>query len=170
MPAITIERSADEAVVTMAWHDLFAIWLKGLSTVANQREAEQQAQRCMDQWPRGIGLMVIIDETTPPLSNEVRRELDAIYRRLSPGLRGVCYVILGRGINMAIARGTLTATNWITRRAYPTSTTSDLKKGATWLHYTLGDDPERGTVDQFIHALTAAVSGEDPQTLRIKRQ
>ncbi len=169
MPAITIERSSDEAVITMAWHDLVAIWLKGPLTIANQRESEQHTRQCIAQWPRGIGMMVVIDET-PPVSAEVRRELDAIYRRIGPGLRGVAYVVLGGGFNALVARSALTAGGWLARHPYPTSTTGDLKKGVSWLHYTLGEDPERGTVDQFIQALAAAVSGEDPQTLRIKRQ
>lgn len=170
MPAVTIERSSDDAVITMVWHDLVAIWLKGPLTIANQRETEEFIRECIGQWSRGIGLMIVIDEDTPQISNEVRKELEAIYHRLGPSLRGVAYVVLGGGFNALVARSSLTATGWVTRRSYPTSTSGDLRKGTTWLHYTLGEDPERGTVDQFIHALSAATRGEDPQTLRIKKK
>jgi hypothetical protein len=170
MPAVTIEHSLDEAVMTMSWHDLFAIWLKGTLTIANQRETEEHAQKCIRQWSRGIGIMVVVDDSTPPISTEVRRELDAIYRRLTPGTRGVSYVILGNGFNTAVARGALAATNWVMRRPYPTSTANDLNKGARWLHYALGEDPERGSVEQFIQALAAAVRGEAPQTLKTQKQ
>jgi hypothetical protein len=139
---------------------MFAVWLTGTRTIANHREMEHHAQQCIQQWPRGIGMMVAIVDTTPPISTEVRREVDAIYDRLTPGVRGVSYVILGSGFNIAVARGALTATSWVPRRPYPTSTTNDLKKGTHWLHYSLGEDPERGSIDDFIQALTAAVRGE----------
>jgi hypothetical protein len=164
MPAVTITRSLDEAVITMSWHDMFAVWLKGTVTIANQREMEHHAQKSIQQWPRGIGMMVAILDTTPPIANEVRRELDGIYNRLTPSTRCLSYVLLGSGFNIAVARGALTATNWVTRRPYPTSTTNDLRKGTNWLHYALGEDPERGSIDEFTRALTAAVRGEVPQT------
>jgi hypothetical protein len=170
MPAVTIERSSDEAIITMAWHDLFTIWCQGPLTVTNQRDAEKHARKSIEQWSRGIGLMVVLDETTPPPSNEVRPELNAIFGRIGPSIRGISYVIRGKGFNAMVARSTLTAATWLARRPYPTSTTDDLKKGAKWLHYTLGEDPERGTVDQFVHALTAAARGEEPQTLRTNKQ
>lgn len=170
MPAVTIERSSDESVLTMAWHDLFAIWFQGPLTVANQREAEQHARKCIDQWSRGIGMMIVINEAMPPPSNEVRPELNAIFGRIGSSLRGVAYVVHGKGFNAMMARSTLTASTWLARRPYPMSTSSDLTKGAKWLHYTLGEDPERGSVEQFVQALAAASRGEEPQTLRTKKQ
>lgn len=168
MPAVTIERSTDDAVVVMFWHDILAVWLKGPATIANQRDAERIASKLLEQWPRGIAMMVVIGVGLPLPSAEVKRELDAIYRRLAPNLRALSYVVLGSGFHPTMVRSHLIASNWVMRRPYATSTTGDVKKGATWLFYTLGEDAERGSVDQFTQALAAAVRGEAPTTLRTR--
>jgi hypothetical protein len=69
-----------------------------------------------------------------------------------------------------MTRATLMTMNLITRRPYPTSVHSDVRKGAEWLFSTLDRDPERGTVDQFTQALSAAVRGEAPTTLRTQQK
>jgi hypothetical protein len=170
MPDVTIERSADETTVFMSWHDLLAVWVNGSATVENQNETARHAQVLVERWPRGIGIIVVIDDGSPAPSKEVKQEISAMYQRLAPNLRGVCFVMKGHGLQMAMVRGTLIAMNWVARRPYPTSITGDLQKGVNWLHYTLGNDPDRGTVDQFIVALNAAVLGEPLQTLRMRKK
>ncbi len=63
----------------MSWHDIHAIWLKGPTTIENQRQAEQSARALFDRWPRGVGMMVVIDVALPALPPDVRKELDVIY-------------------------------------------------------------------------------------------
>jgi len=168
MPAITVERSKDETVVVMCWHDIVAIWIKGPMSIANQRDNEQRTKKWAERCPRGIGMMVVIEEGLPMPSAEVKRELNAIYDRLAPIVRGAAYVIHGGGLYGSMVRGSLTAMKWINPKRYPSSFAADVKQGAQWLYCTLGDDDERGTVDQFADALSAAARGEEPMTLRTR--
>ncbi len=170
MPAVTIERSTDDAVLIMTWHDFYVVWLDGPMTVENQRESEAFGRKLMERWPRGVGMLVVINEAARAPTPEVRKELNEIYRRITPNLRGVSYAILGSGMSVQLAKATLIGMNLLARRPYRSSVTSDLRNAAKWLFYTLGEDPERGTVDQFLQALKSAVQGESPQTLRTQKR
>jgi hypothetical protein len=169
MPTVTIEQSTDEALVLMFWHDVSVAWVKGAATAANQIETYRHIKKFIDQWPRGVGTMVVISPTAQPLSDDARKEQEKIYRDFGPKTRGMVYVLLATGFQAAMARATLITLNLITRRPYPTSVHSNVKDGAQWLFSHLVHDPERGTVEQFTQALTAAVRGEAPTTLRTQK-
>jgi len=170
MPTVVTAKTKDEAVHILTWHDIGAIWVKGIPTVENQRETELLVINALGQYANSYGAFVIINAALPPPTYEVRTELDTIYNRLAPRLRCVAYVILGSGFQTALIRTALVGSNWVSRRPYPTSTTSDLRKGASWLYYTMPKDPERGNVDDFLGALDAFMHGEVPDTIRGKRK
>jgi hypothetical protein len=169
MPAVTIEHTTDEAIVFMFWHDVYVAWVKGSATVANQIESYRHIKKVSELWPRGVATMVVIGPTAGPVSDDVRKEQDKIYRDFGSRMRCMAYVILGTGFQASVARATLMTMNLLTRRPYPTSVHSDVSKGAEWLFSHLVQDTQRGTVEQFTQALTAAVRGEAPTTLRTQK-
>jgi hypothetical protein len=79
-------------------------------------------------------------------------------------------VILGGGIKATVIKTALMGSNWLSRRPYPTSTTTDLKKGISWMYYTMPKDPERGSEGDFLEALNAMMRGEAPDTIHGKRK
>jgi hypothetical protein len=169
MPAVSIEHTSDEAIVLMFWHDVYVAWVKGAATVANQVESYRHIKKVSDLWPRGVGSMVVIGPSAGHLTDDARKEQDKIYRDFGSKMRCMAYVILGTGFQASVARATLTTLNLVTRRPYPTSVHSDVNKGAEWLFSHLVQDIQRGTVEQFTQALTAAARGEAPSTMRTQK-
>lgn len=170
MPTVVTAKTKDEAIHILAWHDICAIWFKRMPTVDNQRETERLVLAALGQHASRYGSFVIINGDLSPPPYEVRTELDVIYNRIGPRLRCVSYVILGGGLKATLIKTSLVGSNWLSRRPYPTSTTSDLKKGISWMYYTMPKDPERGSEEDFLEALNAMMRGEGPDTIRGKRK
>lgn len=166
MPTVKTAQSKDAAIHIMAWHDVGVLWFNGNPTVENQRETETLMIEALGQHANRYGAFVLINGEVHPPTYEVRQELDIIYDRIAHRLHAVAYVILGRGFQGAVIRATLIGSNWLSRRAYPTSVSGDLGKGANWLYYTMPKDPERGDVGEFLNAVEAMMRGEAPETLR----
>lgn len=168
MPAVIVERTSDEAVILVFWHDVGVVWLKNQGTVTNQTEAAQFVRKNLESWPRGVGLMVGLSNGLPPPPPDVRAALDGIYEELAPDIRALTYVLQGSGFQRATMRGVLMTMNLLVRRPYPTNVYSDLVDGTSWLFKKLAPDRERGTVDQFVATLSTILRGETPVTLRTK--
>lgn len=155
-------RSADGEIIGLHHHDLFALVIAGRASVENQREAERWVIECARGLSSKMGLVVVIDAAVPMPEDAVRRELDAIYLRLSPQIRAVGYAIEGTGFHSAAVRAVLTGVNFVTRRPYPTHTTSDLRGALSWVLGQLERDPRRGeplaVIDAFDRARADARS------------
>lgn len=93
-------------------------------------------EKCIEQvdksFPDGIVFFVVVEPGAPILTAEQRKEMEQIYARFSPRLRGAAQVVEGGNLWSLTARSVMTALRLVQRRPYPTRVFSDVLEGAEW--------------------------------------
>lgn len=85
-----------------------------------------------NQWPDGIMFFVLLEPGAPILNAEQRKEMEALYLRWGPKLRGTAQVVEGGNLWSLTARSVMTALRLVQRRPYPTRVFAEVDEGAEW--------------------------------------
>lgn len=85
------------------------------------------------QYPEGIVFFVIIEQGSPLLDSEQRKEIEAVYARWAPTMRAVAQVVEGGNLWSVTIRSLMTAIRLVQRRPYPTKVFTEVGEGVQWI-------------------------------------
>jgi hypothetical protein len=112
-------RTLDEDHCVATWdRALIQIWM-GNVTSANVENLASVARAYLDQRRMPISSIAIVEPTSPPPSDHVRRELSSFYRELAPRMKEQIVVAEGSGFRSALVRGVGLTLSTLAPRSLP---------------------------------------------------
>ncbi len=91
------------------------------------------AGKVAKRYPDGIVFFVIIEQGSPLLDAEQRKDIEAVYARWAPSMRAVAQVVEGGNLWSVTIRSLMTAIRLVQRRPYPTRVFTEVREGAEWI-------------------------------------
>jgi hypothetical protein len=113
--------------------NVFAIIDDGRTLPEEYMAAERLILDKTAEVPGGLGCIVVVPAGAKPPPEAQRKAIDGVLTRLSSHLRGLVWVVEGRGFGAAAVRGVLIGLSLYGRRAYPTQVSSSLDDALGWL-------------------------------------
>jgi hypothetical protein len=101
-----------------------------------------------------FGLMVVVEEDSPPPQVDGRRALGELYRQLSPNLLGVALVIRGQGFLLSAARALMSAV--LAPYQFPSRIFADPESAIPWMSNYVTQRHHFVTRDDLGHLITSA--------------
>jgi hypothetical protein len=120
-------------VPVVLWRDIFALVDRGRTSVSDYPALEAMVRKQAEQYPRGLGCLVIIPANADPPPDDVRRAINDVLTRLAPSLLCLCWLVEGRGFRAAAVRAALAGLRIARRPPYPTTVASDMIAALRWI-------------------------------------
>ena len=117
------------------------------SAVRSQHLAafDETAGKVAQRHPDGIVFFVIVEQGSPLLDAEQRKEIEAVYARWAPSMRAAAQVVEGGNLWSVTMRSLMTAIRLVQRRPYPTRVFTEVNEGAAWVApYVIGPANDNG--------------------------
>jgi hypothetical protein len=145
-PSVTTAKHRWQAPIVFTG-SVFAIIDDGRAQPEEYLEAEALILAKAAELPGGLGCMVIVPAGAKPPPDAQRKAIDGVLTRLSSHLRGLAWVVEGRGFGGAAVRAVLIGLSLYGRRPYPTQVSSSVDDALGWLLTKLGTDADQDAVE-----------------------
>lgn len=145
--------AVDENYAAAVWRNMLLVIWRQETQAAAVVSAANSLQNLMKDYPKGVGIMQVVEERAPPPDAQARAELA---KMLSTGVTSVkCSSVVheGSGFRAAMVRGVVTAISLFTKPPYPHQVKERIAEAANW-HAVLLKEPNPET---YANELTAAV-------------
>jgi hypothetical protein len=100
------------------WQDLFVMTDDGSLPIARYATLELTIREQARNYPKGVGILVILPPETRPPPDDVKKCVKATLTRLAPVMSSLGYVIEGTGFKGVAARATLVGMKIFSSRPY----------------------------------------------------
>jgi len=154
-PPASGARRARHAPIVFAG-SVFAIIDDGDTQAEEYLEAEALIAAKAEELHGGLGCIVIVPVGAKPPPEAQRKAIDGVLTRLSSHLRGLVWVVEGRGFAAAAIRGVLIGLALYGRRPYPTQVSTSLDDGLGWLFTKLGASAEADAIQAAARRIVEA--------------
>ena len=128
--------------------DVFAIVDDGNALPEEYLEAERLIHEKTAKHPGGLGCIVVVPAGSRLPPEAQRKAIEGVLTRLSSHLRGLGWVVEGRGFQAAAVRGVLMGLSLYGRRPYPTHVSTSVRDALGWLATKLANEAAAADIDR----------------------
>jgi len=130
---VRVVRGGDGLAIGEVSNVCIAVWRAEVSRARFDVQREGLAE-VVSRHPEHVGFLCVIEPTSAPPDDELRRAIADMVRVNQPHLRCIACVVEGTGVRNAVARSTLTAMALLVgRRVVPFSVFGTVSASATWM-------------------------------------
>ncbi len=133
--------------------DVFAIIDDGRATPAEYEEAERIIHVEGQKHAGGLGCVVIVPAGAKPPPEAQRNAIEGALTRVAKYVRGLVWVVEGRGFQAAAVRGVLIGLSLYGRRPYPTHVSTQLHDALGWLATKLARDMDAAEMERAVQKI-----------------
>jgi hypothetical protein len=125
---------SDEGIVVAETANVcVVIWRGAVTRIPFEKQSSGLAM-VVDRHPGNAGFLVVIEPTTKPPEDELRRASTQMLQAHGDRLNCVACVIEGQGFRASVARGVVSGMLLMTRHRHsPVSFPPNVRAGATWM-------------------------------------
>ena len=146
---------ADDAVRLAHAGPVFVNMWRGAITVERLERVVGIQRKLFVDHP-SMGVVTIIEPTTPLIGNKEREVGDRLQRETAKHLVATAYVIEGSGFMAAAARGVLSTTQMLLRSAFPMKAFSNVDAAAKWIAPIVSASATPIAADAIVRAIASA--------------
>ncbi len=126
-------KSIDSAhVVATETSILFCLW-RTVTTRAAVAELSRIAHELVEQSPRGISMLTVVEADADMPDSTIRDELAKLFKALAKSVICSGLVFEGQGFKAATVRGITTGINLVARQPFPHKVFGNVPEAASWM-------------------------------------
>jgi Asp-tRNA(Asn)/Glu-tRNA(Gln) amidotransferase A subunit family amidase len=130
---------ADEMHRTVAFHNVTVSYSRDEPTAPFLNAWTDKVRELRRTYPKGIGVLIVIDSDAKPPSEEVRELVTKVLRDMGSSILGLAHVVEGRGFMAASKRSALSLVTLVARFPFPIKIFDAADLGIAWLLSRMGD-------------------------------
>lgn len=115
-----------------AWNNILVVIWRKETTPLGVETLGEYLQQLGAQYPQGIGLCAVVEESAPPPSTAARKAMAKIMGTADM-LRGSVLIFDGTGFRAAIVRSFVAGLNMLTRFPFPHKVCASAQEAIPWL-------------------------------------
>ena len=155
----------------VTWRNLFMLVDNGRASPGAYLTPEGELVKLGQCYGKNLGCLVVIPAEASQPPEEARRAINDAWERQAASIKGVAWVVEGRGFQSAVVRATLTTMGLVRRKLQTWKVVDNVEEGLGWLATRVtmsGDVDLQEAVRVLAEARAAQALVEAPSTPAIK--
>ncbi len=161
----------DVGLPMTTWRNIYMIVDNGRAPASAYSVPEAELNKLVCRYGSNCGILVILPAEATQPTEEARAAINGCLERHAHNLKGVTWVVEGRGFHSAVVRATLTTMGLVRRKMQTWKVVDNVEEGLGWLstRVTMHGDVDLQDALRTVADIRAPKAGVLPLTTPVKK-